>query len=73
MGEKISAEEIFLHSKQVMTSMGEWELNGVTAKKMVLLASDGELYDELRYFVRKHFTLITSIDMACAAAAAAVS
>lgn len=36
--------------------MGEWELSGVTAEKMVLLASDGELYDELRYFVSKYVT-----------------
>ncbi|XP_075878693.1 5-hydroxytryptamine receptor 3C-like [Nelusetta ayraudi] len=59
MGEKISAEAIFQHSKQVMTSMGEWELNGVTSEKMVLPASDGELYDELRYFVsfRRHSTV----------------
>lgn len=56
MGEKISAKEIFQHSKEVMTSMGEWELHGVTAKKMVLPASDGQPYDELRYYVRKYST-----------------
>lgn len=55
MVEKISAEEIFQHSKDVMSSMGEWELHAVKAKKWVLPASDGELYDELRYYVRRHF------------------
>lgn len=34
--------------------MGEWELHAVASNKMVLPASDGELYDELRYYVRKH-------------------
>lgn len=55
MDEKISAEEIFQHSKEVLTYMGEWELHGVTSKKLVLPASDGQPYDELRYYVRKHF------------------
>lgn len=38
-----------------MTSMGEWELHGVAANKRVLMASDGQPYDELRYYVRRHF------------------
>lgn len=37
--------------------MGEWELIGLTAKKFQLPATDGELYDEIRFFVRKYFAL----------------
>lgn len=51
MEEKISAEEIYQHSKEVMSSMGEWVLHGVAAKKITLVASDGEPYEELRYYV----------------------
>lgn len=40
-----------------MTTMGEWELIGLTVKKFRQLGSDGEFYDEIRFFVRKYFAL----------------
>ncbi|XP_059196363.1 5-hydroxytryptamine receptor 3A-like [Centropristis striata] len=54
-----SAEEIFKFSKKVMTTMGEWELIGITAKTFLLPASRNETYQELRFFVsvRRRATL----------------
>lgn len=37
--------------------MGEWELVGLTVKKFQLPAGDGGIYQEIRFFVRKYFTL----------------
>ncbi|XP_071344148.1 5-hydroxytryptamine receptor 3A-like [Trachinotus anak] len=51
LGLIISTEEISEYSKNVMTTMGEWELIGITAKKYVLPAGQDELYEELRFFV----------------------
>lgn len=49
--DSISAEEIYINSKEVMTTVGEWELTGVTVNKMNLPAGDGEMYDEIRFHV----------------------
>ncbi|XP_029356840.1 5-hydroxytryptamine receptor 3A-like isoform X2 [Echeneis naucrates] len=48
----LSTEEIFEQSKQVMTTMGEWELVGVGVQKFVFPAADGEDYEELRFYIR---------------------
>lgn len=53
----ISAEEIYINSKEVMTTVGEWELTGVTVKKMNLPAGDGKMYDEIRFHVSKVMTM----------------
>lgn len=50
----LSVEEILKYSKDVMTTMGEWELVGITGKKYQLPAGDGEMYEEIRFFVRKY-------------------
>ncbi|XP_051803616.1 5-hydroxytryptamine receptor 3A-like [Acanthochromis polyacanthus] len=56
-----SAEEIFRYSKEVMTTMGEWELIGLTAKKLEPTSTidDSGHYVELRFFVtvRRRATL----------------
>lgn len=57
IGQTSSAEEILKYSKDMMTTMGEWELVGLTAKKFQLPAGDGEMYEEIRFSVRKYFTL----------------
>lgn len=49
---KSSVEEMLKYSKKVMTSMGEWELVGLTANNFLQPASYGELYEELRFAVR---------------------
>lgn len=46
-----SAEEIYINSKEVMTMVGEWELTGVTVKKLNLQAGDGKMYEEIRFHV----------------------
>lgn len=50
-----SVEEIFKHSKEVMTTMGEWELVGLTVKKFQAQAGDGEMYEEIRFIVSLNF------------------
>ncbi|XP_063748254.1 5-hydroxytryptamine receptor 3C-like [Eleginops maclovinus] len=54
-----SVENLFNKSKEVMTTMGEWELIGLTEQKFTLHAGDGELYQEIRFFVtvRRRATL----------------
>ncbi|XP_075342272.1 5-hydroxytryptamine receptor 3A-like [Odontesthes bonariensis] len=54
-----SSDEILQRSKEVMSTMGEWSLVGITAKKYSLPASFGEYYQELRFFisVRRHSTM----------------
>lgn len=47
----ISAEEIYLNSKEMMTTMGEWELTGITVENLNLLAGDGRKYQEIRFHV----------------------
>lgn len=46
-----SAEDIYINSKEAMTMVGEWELTGVTAKKLNFQAGDGKMYDEIRFHV----------------------
>uniref|UniRef100_A0A8C4GHR3 5-hydroxytryptamine receptor 3A n=1 Tax=Dicentrarchus labrax TaxID=13489 RepID=A0A8C4GHR3_DICLA len=55
----IPVEEILKFSQEVMATMGEWELIGLSVKKLQLPASDGEPYEELRFFVtvRRRATL----------------
>lgn len=50
-----SVEEIFKNSKEVMTTMGEWELVGLTVKKFQAQAADGEMYEEIRFIVSLNF------------------
>ncbi|XP_055020511.1 uncharacterized protein LOC110160023 isoform X2 [Boleophthalmus pectinirostris] len=38
-------------SKEVMTTMGEWHLVGLTAEKLEIPSSSGGSYNELRYYV----------------------
>uniref|UniRef100_A0A3B4XHL8 Uncharacterized protein n=1 Tax=Seriola lalandi dorsalis TaxID=1841481 RepID=A0A3B4XHL8_SERLL len=47
------------NSKKVMTTMGEWELVGIKMKKFVFPSGDGDLYEELRFYVsvRRRATL----------------
>uniref|UniRef100_A0A3P8RU68 Uncharacterized protein n=3 Tax=Amphiprion percula TaxID=161767 RepID=A0A3P8RU68_AMPPE len=56
-----SAEKIFQYSKEVMTTMGEWELIGMTAKKLEpsSVVDNSGHYVELRFFVsvRRRATL----------------
>lgn len=47
----ISAEEITKASKNVMTTMGEWELLDITAQKLIIDDSTGLYTDELTFFV----------------------
>ncbi|XP_044056991.1 5-hydroxytryptamine receptor 3A-like isoform X1 [Siniperca chuatsi] len=55
----LSVEEILKYSKEVMTTMGEWELVGITVKKYQLPASNGDIYEEIRFFIalRRRATL----------------
>ncbi|XP_047442817.1 5-hydroxytryptamine receptor 3E-like [Mugil cephalus] len=46
-----SVENIFRNSKDVMTTMGEWELVGITMKEYKLLSADNQLYEEIRFFI----------------------
>lgn len=52
-----TVEDIFKRSKKVMTTMGEWELVGLTVKMFTLPAGDAEMYQEIRFFVRKYCKL----------------
>ncbi|XP_040896406.1 5-hydroxytryptamine receptor 3A-like [Toxotes jaculatrix] len=54
-----TAEEILEYSKEVMATMGEWELVGITAKKYQFPAGDEEIYEELRFHIslRRRATL----------------
>ncbi|KAI9517345.1 hypothetical protein NQZ68_004562 [Dissostichus eleginoides] len=54
-----SVEDILNQSKKVMTTMGEWELIGLTVQRFTLPAGDNELYQEIRFFVtvRRRATL----------------
>lgn len=53
----LTAEEILQYSKDVMATMGEWYLVGLTAETLHSAASDGEAYQFVRFFVRKSFRL----------------
>lgn len=57
LNQTLSVEEIFKNSKEVMTTMGEWELVGLKVKKYEPPAGDGEIYEEIRFFVSKYFRL----------------
>ncbi|TKS74671.1 5-hydroxytryptamine receptor 3C [Collichthys lucidus] len=50
LNQTLSVEEIFKNSKEVMTTMGEWELVGLKVKKYEPPAGDGEIYEEIRFF-----------------------
>ncbi|XP_036971873.1 5-hydroxytryptamine receptor 3C-like isoform X2 [Acanthopagrus latus] len=47
----LTAEEILQYSKDVMATMGEWYLVGLTAETLHSAASDGEAYQFVRFFV----------------------
>ncbi|XP_053286897.1 5-hydroxytryptamine receptor 3C [Pleuronectes platessa] len=53
------AGEIFEMSKELMTTMGEWELIGITVEKFVFNADYDDFYEELRFYVslRRRATL----------------
>ena len=50
----ISVEEMLKHSKEVMTTMGEWELTGITVTEFQQPTGDGEIYGEIRFSVRNN-------------------
>ncbi|KAK9519421.1 hypothetical protein VZT92_022153 [Zoarces viviparus] len=54
-----NVSDILKHSKKVMTTMGEWELVGLTVNSYILPAGGEELYQEMRFFVsvRRRATL----------------
>uniref|UniRef100_A0A8D3DXI4 5-hydroxytryptamine receptor 3A-like n=1 Tax=Scophthalmus maximus TaxID=52904 RepID=A0A8D3DXI4_SCOMX len=54
-----SAEDMFDFSKEVMATMGEWELIGITVKKFDLTGQDEETYQEIRFYIslRRRATL----------------
>lgn len=52
-----SVEEIYKNSKEVMTTMGEWELVGITVKEFQPDAGEGEMYDEIRFIVSLNFNI----------------
>lgn len=49
----LTTGEILQLSKEVMATMGEWYLVGLTAETLHTPASDGEAYQFVRFFVRK--------------------
>lgn len=53
----LTTGEILQLSKEVMATMGEWYLVGLTAETLHTPASDGEAYQFVRFFVRKSFRL----------------
>lgn len=57
ISQALPVEEILTYSKKVMTTVGEWELVGITVKTLQLPAGDGEAYQEIRFFVRTYFRL----------------
>ncbi|XP_077964421.1 uncharacterized protein LOC120823430 [Gasterosteus aculeatus] len=59
MNLSFSAADILQNSKEVMTTMGEWELVGLTSSSVFLPAMDDEMYQEMRFFVsvRRRATL----------------
>ncbi|GAA6219795.1 5-hydroxytryptamine receptor 3A-like isoform X1 [Lates japonicus] len=48
---EVSVEKMLESSKEVMATMGEWELIGITVKKYNLIASDDLPYEELRFHI----------------------
>ena len=52
------AGEIFEMSKEMMATMGEWELIGITVEKFIFNADDEDVYEELRFYVRKSYTTL---------------
>ncbi|XP_035996636.1 5-hydroxytryptamine receptor 3A-like [Fundulus heteroclitus] len=54
-----SSEQVFQASKEEMATMGEWQLAGISSKKVVVPTIEGSSYDELRFFisVRRHSTM----------------
>lgn len=57
MNLSLSAADILQNSKEAMTTMGEWELVGLTSSSVFLPAMDDEMYQEMRFFVRKQCRL----------------
>ncbi|XP_029939279.1 5-hydroxytryptamine receptor 3A-like isoform X2 [Salarias fasciatus] len=53
------ADEIFHRSKDVITTMGEWELISINSRIFELISGSGHIYEELRFFigVRRRATL----------------
>ncbi|XP_054646084.1 5-hydroxytryptamine receptor 3E-like [Dunckerocampus dactyliophorus] len=51
LGQTIATEKIFEYSKEMMTTVGEWELIGMSSSKKQLPTSDGDIYEELRFFI----------------------
>lgn len=49
-----SVEDILNQSKKVMTTMGEWELIGLTVQTITLPAGGDKLYQEICFFVRTY-------------------
>ncbi|CAJ1060758.1 uncharacterized protein LOC124873912 [Xyrichtys novacula] len=54
-----SVKEIYKRSVEVMSTMGEWELTGITAATYLFPTSVGDDYQEIRFFisVRRRATL----------------
>lgn len=58
-----TAEDILKTSKSVMSTMGEWELIGLKVKKFVFPAGLHEQYEELRFYVRKYYSIYYTINI----------
>ncbi|XP_028301247.1 5-hydroxytryptamine receptor 3A-like isoform X2 [Gouania willdenowi] len=54
-----SVESMYLNSKAIMATMGEWELTGIKTKSYNFVSGYGQIYEELRFFisVRRRSTL----------------
>ncbi|XP_061540241.1 5-hydroxytryptamine receptor 3A-like [Phycodurus eques] len=51
IGRIMSTEQILKYSQTLMTTMGEWELIGIKALQRKISSSDGDVYEELRFFI----------------------
>ncbi|XP_077440457.1 5-hydroxytryptamine receptor 3A-like [Vanacampus margaritifer] len=51
IGHLASSEEILKYSKEMMATMGEWELIGIKALHQQLPTSSNKTYEELRFFI----------------------
>nr|XP_057929164.1 5-hydroxytryptamine receptor 3A-like isoform X2 [Doryrhamphus excisus] len=51
LGQTFTTERIFEYSKEMMTTVGEWELIGMSSFKEQLPTSDDDIYEEMRFFV----------------------
>ncbi|CAN9500976.1 unnamed protein product [Ophioblennius macclurei] len=56
---KSHTDKIFHDSKEVMATMGEWELIGINFKLREIVSQSGEIYEELRFYIaiRRRATL----------------